>query len=73
MGGAVGKGPEGMPPYVTIYIQVEDINGHLARIESAGGSTMMPRTEIPGVATYAMFTDPAGNAVGLVEETTPAE
>jgi len=72
VGGAVGKGPEGMPPYVTVYIQVSDINDHLARIESAGGSTVMPRTEIPGVATYAMFTDPAGNAVGLVEETPPA-
>jgi len=25
-----------------------------------------------GVATYAMFSDPAGNTVGLVEDTTPA-
>lgn len=72
VGGAVGKGPEGMESYITFYIQVDDINDHLARIEGAGGTTLMPRTEIPGVATYAMFSDPAGNTVGLVEETTPA-
>jgi predicted enzyme related to lactoylglutathione lyase len=27
----------------------------------------MPRTEIPEVVTFALFSDPAGNLVGLVE------
>ena len=71
VGGAVGKGPEGTGSYLTFYVEVEDINDHLVRIEAAGGSTLMPRTEIPGVATYAMFADPAGNTVGLVEAAVP--
>jgi predicted enzyme related to lactoylglutathione lyase len=71
VGGAVGKAPEGMPAYLTMYIEVDDINDHLARIESAGGSTLMPRTEIPGTVTFALFADPAGNTVGLVEPETP--
>ena len=50
-----------------MYIAVDDTNDHLARIESAGGSTLMPRTEIPGTVTFALFADPAGNTLGLVE------
>ena len=74
VGGAVGKGPEGMPSYLTIYVEVADIDQHLAKIEGAGGSTVMPRTVIPGVVTFAMFADPAGNTVGLVEPgESPAE
>ena len=66
-GAAVGQGPETGPNYVTVYIEVDSIDDHLARIGAAGGSTVMPRTEIPGVVTFAMFNDPAGNMVGLVE------
>jgi predicted enzyme related to lactoylglutathione lyase len=31
----------------------------------------MPRTEIPGVVTFAMFADPAANTIGLVEPGEP--
>ncbi|MFQ5523110.1 MAG: VOC family protein [Acidimicrobiia bacterium] len=72
VGGAVGKGPEEMPSYLTVYIQVDDINDALANIQSSGGATVMPRTEIPGVVTFAMFSDPGGNVVGLVEADVPA-
>ena len=72
LGGAVGKGPEDSPSYMTFYIQVDDIDQHLAQIADAGGGTIMPRTVIPGVVTFAMFSDPAGNRVGLVEAETPA-
>ena len=73
VGGAVGTGPEQMPNYLTVYIQVDDIDGHLAKIDDAGGKTVMPRTVVPGTVTFAMFADPAGNVVGLVEADTPAE
>lgn len=71
VGGAVGKGSEAMPSYLTVYVQVDDINAALAKIESNGGATVMPRTEIPGVVTFAMFSDPGGNLVGLVEAEMP--
>ncbi len=71
VGGAVGTGPEEMPNYLTIYVEVESIDDHLAKIGAAGGSTVMPRTEIPGTVTYALFSDPAGNVVGLVETDVP--
>ena len=67
LGGAVGQGSEEMPNYLTLYIEVPDINVQLERVGEAGGSTIMPRTEIPDMVTFALFADPAGNVVGLVE------
>lgn len=71
MGGAVGKGPENMPNYVTVYLEVDNITDELAKVEAAGGKTVMPRTVIPDMVTLGMFTDPAGNLVGLVEAAHP--
>lgn len=71
VGGAVGKGPEKMPNYLTIYIEVDSIDEHLEKIGGAGGSTVMPRTVIPDTVTFALFSDPAGNVVGLVESDVP--
>jgi len=51
---------------VTFYIQVPDINQHLGTIEQAGGRTVLPHTETDMV-TFALFADPEGNVVGLVE------
>ena len=74
IGGAVGQGGAEMPAYAAIYLGVDSIDNHLARIETAGGSTVVPRQVMPGVVAFAMFKDPAGNLVGLAEnETPPAE
>lgn len=67
--GAVGQGSEDMPDYQCIYVGVDDIEAKLAEVEANGGKVAMPRTEIPDVVTFAIFTDPAGNMVGLVEGT----
>lgn len=69
--GAIGAGNEQMPSYQIMYIEVESIDDHLARAEAMGADTVTPRTVVPGMVTYAMFHDPAGNLVGLVEEETP--
>jgi predicted enzyme related to lactoylglutathione lyase len=55
------------PAEKIIYIGVPDINAALTAIEADGGTTAMPRTVIPNVVTFALFTDPAGNRMGLVE------
>jgi predicted enzyme related to lactoylglutathione lyase len=70
--GAIGAGNEHMPSYQAIYIEVESIDEHLAKAEAMGARTAVPRTVIPGEVTFAIFHDPAGNLVGLVEEETPA-
>lgn len=72
VGGAVGKGSEEMPQYQTIYVEVPDVDKHLAKAEQLGGKTIMPKMVIPGTVTFGLFADPAGNMVGVVEEETPA-
>ena len=67
VGGAIGQGSEEMPSYQTIYVQVDDIDAKLAEVEANGGKTHVPKTVIPDMVTFALFNDPAGNLVGLVE------
>ena len=52
--------------YVTFYIQVEDINDHLSRIEQAGGMKLIGPVTLPDGKQFAWFKDPEGNMVGLV-------
>jgi predicted enzyme related to lactoylglutathione lyase len=55
------------PAEKVLYLGVPDITMALKQIEEAGGKTILPRTAIPGVVTFALFTDPAGNRMGLAE------
>lgn len=49
------------------YVQVADLQAMLDGVEANGGKTVAPPTEVPGVVTFALFTDPAGNLMGLVK------
>ncbi|MEJ2706187.1 MAG: VOC family protein [Anaerolineales bacterium] len=51
---------------VTIYVNSEDIEADLSKIESLGGKTLVPKTEIPTVGWFAMFMDPTGNKLALL-------
>jgi uncharacterized protein len=55
------------PAEKIIYLGVADIDAALARVEAAGGVVVLPRTVVPGVVTFALFLDPAGNRLGLAE------
>ena len=55
------------PPMATFYIEVPDPQATLDAIVERGGSVVVPVTEIPDSVTFALFTDPDGNAVGLVK------
>jgi len=52
---------------VIFYIEVDDPQAYLDRIEKAGGRTVVPVTDVPGMVTFAQFADPQGNVVGLVK------
>jgi predicted enzyme related to lactoylglutathione lyase len=65
--GGIGAA-QGGANQVTVYVQVDDLESYLKKAESLGGKTVMPVTEIPGVVTLAMFSDPEGNVIGMVKE-----
>jgi predicted enzyme related to lactoylglutathione lyase len=53
---------------VLVYAAVKEIDPILAKIEASGGKTIMPRTDI-GPVIMAIYTDPEGNTMGLIEGT----
>ena len=54
--------------YVTIYVQVDDLQTWLDKAESLGGKICVPPTAIPGdMGSFAMFLDPSGNCIGLYQ------
>ena len=56
-------------PSPIITIGVGAIDDALEEITSHGGSTVTPRTPIPGMGAFAYFKDPEGNVMGLWETT----
>ncbi|MDF0515621.1 VOC family protein [Agromyces sp. H3Y2-19a] len=68
IGGGILQTQGGVPPYVTIYVAVDDLEGALERAAALGGRTVMAPMPIPGVGAFAMFADPEGNAIGLMKE-----
>ncbi|MCY4639794.1 MAG: VOC family protein [Chloroflexi bacterium] len=71
-GTGIGGGIEGADAAgVTVYIEVDDLQAYLDRVESLGGTTVQGITTIPGMVTMALFADPEGNVIGLVHSETP--
>ncbi len=52
--------------YVLFYIQVDDIEEALERIEKAGGKTKVPPIPLPNGQRFAWFNDIAGNTLGII-------
>jgi uncharacterized protein len=51
---------------VVVYTTVPDIPPLLDRIATLGGKTVMPRTDV-GPVILALYEDPEGNVMGLIE------
>jgi uncharacterized protein len=68
--GGVGTLPGPARSHVTVYVDSDDPASDLARIESLGGTTVLPATAIPGGPTIALFADPEGHIVGLAKRPT---
>ena len=63
--GGIGGNPSG-GSRVLVYANVKEINPVLEKIESLGGRTVMPRTDV-GPVIMALYTDPEGNVMGIIE------
>jgi hypothetical protein len=66
IGGGVGTGQEGSPPYQTFYAGVDDVEAALQKAESLGGSRMMGPMDLPMGGTIGMFRDPEDHVIGVV-------
>lgn len=65
--GGIGATANGYPGHLTFYVYSDDLEGTLKKVESLGGKIVMAPSPIPGMPIeIALFQDPAGNTVGLV-------
>lgn len=57
----------GIPQVWMPYVQVDDADATLARAKRLGADVKMPCNDVPGVGRLAIFTDPLGCAVGILQ------
>jgi len=65
--GGIGQLDPGEMPFVTFYVQVENLQPYLDKAVSLGGKVIVPITVVPDMITFAFFSDPDGCRVGLVK------
>lgn len=66
-GGIMVKPPEAPQHALNVYFEVDSIEDTLRSVVGAGGTVLVGKTEIPKIGHWAMFADPDGIAVGLLE------
>jgi len=64
--GGIGAIYPGTRSWVTFYVETPSIDASLAEVQRRGGKVVVPRTVMPDV-TLAVFEDPEGHPIGLVE------
>jgi len=53
-------GPEKHPDFWLPYVEVDDVDACAARAKELGGQVMVPPSDIPGLARFAVTADPTG-------------
>lgn len=50
---------------VLIHVLTDDVTASLDKAESLGATTLVPKTEIPGIGWFGVFRDPTGNKIAV--------
>jgi len=67
MGGMMKK-PDQAPGFsLSVYFCVDSLDETIAKVQAAGGTVAVPKTEIQGMGFWALFLDPDGIPVGVYE------
>ncbi|MFK7845346.1 MAG: VOC family protein [Rhodothermales bacterium] len=51
--------------YVTVYIEVDELEGYLKKAGELGGKTLVPPVTVPGQGDFAWLAAPEGNIIGI--------
>ena len=51
-----------------VYVDVADVDATIARAKELGGTIIMDKYEIPTVGWMAIFGDPAGNRIAVMQQ-----
>ena len=58
-------------PFWSTYIQVDDVDAYLAKVEELGGTIIASAEDIPNVGRVCMIADPNGASVCLIAPVVP--
>lgn len=61
----------GAPPHWMAYVEVDDVEQTVAKVEEAGGSVLHAATDVPGAGWFAVLTDPQGAAFAIYKSANP--
>ena len=68
-GGGMFVKPETAPVYaLNTYFLTDDIEATIAKAIAKGAAVIVPKTPIEGVGHWAMFADPDGIPIGLLQQ-----
>jgi len=66
----VGDQWQGVPPHWSSYVHVDDVDAAAGKVPGAGGTVLVPPTDIPNIGRFCVVQDPTGATVSLM---TPAQ
>jgi predicted enzyme related to lactoylglutathione lyase len=72
-GGIVKPAREGpWPGNMVLYVAVDDLAAYRGKVEAAGGTIHAAEQAVPGMGSFALFTDPDGRMMALWKTATMA-
>ena len=70
-GGGLQKKPMPEAPTAwTVYVQVDSVAATLDKVQSLGGTVVVPKTAIPEMGAFGIIMDPTGAFLGVWESAT---
>jgi predicted enzyme related to lactoylglutathione lyase len=66
IGGGIGALPD-VPSYVTVYIEVPDVEAALDSASNLGGARVMGPEKVMEGVEIGIFTDPEGHLIGVIK------
>jgi hypothetical protein len=70
-GGFPAVSDENPAGQVLVYIDSDDIEVDLKKVEQLGGKVIHPKSEIPQMGWFGIFKDPTGNVLALYTSMNP--
>ena len=71
--GGFWPAPAEAPAFVQLFVEVEDVEAHVARATQLGASVIIPPQKLPDGDELAILLDPQGISVGLVAKREPGQ
>ena len=65
--GGIAQATDGGSGYATFYVEVDNLQNALTRVEGRGGRRLMEPQQMPDGPLIALFADPEGHVIGLVQ------